>query len=193
MSDSNKNVISPKDSIEILDKILAQTRYNLSENKFAFLFWGYFIILICCMQFLLSEIGFRYSFIPWLFTPLGWLITFFYYKRKHESSYVPNLLGKKIAFLWAIAGLNMFAIGFLGHDILGNGMLGAILIVYSLSSFFCGVLIQFNALIWASIIGNILAFVTMLLIPASYQLIAMAAFVLICSIIPGHLLPKSNP
>jgi hypothetical protein len=192
MTHSNENSISPKDSIQILERILAQTLYNLSENKFAFLFWGYLIVLICCLQYILMEIDFKYSFIPWFFTPLGWLITFFYYKRKHENSHVPNPLGKKIAFLWAIAGLNMFAIGFLSWEVLGSGMIGVILIIYSLASFFCGVLIQFKALIWASLIGNVLAIITLMWIPPTYQLLAMAVFVFICSIIPGHLLPKTN-
>ncbi|SEA24926.1 hypothetical protein SAMN05192529_111126 [Arachidicoccus rhizosphaerae] len=49
--------ISPTESLQIIEKMLADTRNRFYNNGFAFLFWGLLIIIICLTSFATHALG----------------------------------------------------------------------------------------------------------------------------------------
>ena len=49
--------ISPAESLQIIERMLADTRNRFYNNGFAFLFWGLLIILICLTSYSAHALG----------------------------------------------------------------------------------------------------------------------------------------
>ena len=180
--------LSPEESLQIIDKVMSETRYKLGDNRFAFLFWGYFTFVLSLLHFTLWNLGAEYHWIGWTTTPLGWVVMYLYYRNREEKQQVKHGVGDIFAWLWGILGLNLLIIGFLGHHVIGESFIAIIILILSLGTLASGAILKFRPLIIGSILTNFLAWSALLFIPFEFHLLLTAVAAILCDIIPGHLL-----
>lgn len=186
MDDKN---ISPEESLQIIEKMLADARNRFYNNGFSFLFWGVLIILACITQYVMIKAGYaEQSNYMWLYVvAFGIVVTFLYFryyapKRKSSSrldayngmiwmgfgiTYIVVVflcIALKIypvGFIWALSGFGMFASGG----------------IYKYRPFYFGAIV-----FWAS------AIITVYLGNSTNELWACALTMFVGYVIPGYLL-----
>ena len=192
MNQTMDNELSPEQSLSIINQVLEKSKYRLFQNKFAFLFWGYFILTLALAHFTLLELDYKYHFAPWFLSPLGWIVMFFYYGRKRDTKPVVHFMGDLMARIWAVVGINILIVGFFGWSSLGQNVIGLIILLMSIGGLISGLILKFRPLIICSVLVNIVALLSIFLIPFEYHLLIMAASIILSCIIPGHLFPSNK-
>lgn len=186
-----ERAITPTESLQIIERMLTETRNRFYNNGFAFLFWGVLIIVICMVSFtahLLGNDG-RDGYIWAIGIGLGLLVTAVYYgsiaPRTRKFSRLDAINGKVwIAYaisyfvlMFLCAHLHLFAPPFI-YLLLGMGMF-ITAGIYKYWSLYAGA-----AIFWAGAIVSVL-------IPENvYQLLLTCILMFLGYLLPGYLLWK---
>lgn len=107
--------ISPEESLQIIEKMLADARNRFYNNGFAFLFWGVLIILACLADYFIYKTGHSdYAGYVWLIAiVLGFVITVIYFAaiapKRRKFSKLDSMNGR----LWSGFGLSYLVLMFI--------------------------------------------------------------------------------
>jgi hypothetical protein len=181
---------SPKESLMLIQSMISKTKTNLSENRFYFLFWGWFAFCAILAQFVLKVVlHYKHHYIVWSLTIPAVVITLIYsnLRNRHRSS--RTYIGDSMSFLWTGVGISFFVMSF----IISNGKEGwyfsypFFILLYGLGTFVSGKILQFTPLVMGGIFNWILACASVFF-SFDYQMLFAAAAIFTSYIIPGHLL-----
>lgn len=110
-----EKAISPAESLQIIEKMLAATRNRFYNNGFAFLFWGVLIILACLISYIVRrmEIEGIDGYIWGITIGLGLVVTAVYYARiapkKRGFTSLDSINGK----VWIAYAISYFVLMYL--------------------------------------------------------------------------------
>ena len=183
---------SPQDSLLLIHKMIDQAKARFSENGHLYLLWGWTVFICAIAQFILFKfVKSEYHYFVWFATLVVLIYQFFYIRKREKKVKVRGYADQVIAAVWITFVILMFLFGYLFGSILGEEYYKFIspgfLALYGMPTVLSGVILQFRPLI----IGGVCCWVLSAcatLIPYDYQLLMLAAAMIVAWIIPGYLM-----
>lgn len=182
--------LTPKESLDMIGKIISESRSRMEEDGFIYIFWGILIALASFGQYyLLTQGMYEVNYYPYFILPLGGVFTYFYYARKENRP--ANHIGKSISLLWIVLGLNMFALGFSYGMMLDTELVPVLLILLGIGIAVSGRLIQSTLLTGAGVVTNLLGLVCFFLPQIQHSLV-MGIVAIVGVALPGFYLRNQH-
>ena len=186
-----ERAISPAESLQIIERMLRETRNRFYNNGFAFLFWGVLIIAACLMGYIADRAGYNGldGYIWSIAIGLGIIVTAVYYvriaPRKRQFTRLDSINGK----VWIAYGISYMVLMYLcGHYglfappfiycLLGMGMF-ATGGIYKFWSLYAGALVFWLGAVICTRLGQ-----------DTSQYLASITIMFLGYLVPGYLLWK---
>ncbi len=193
--------ISQQESLAIIESMINKARNQFSENGFAYLLWGWVILICSTSQFILQYIvHYPKHYLVWTLTWGAIVVQIVYYARKAKQRRVRTYTGEMIGYVWLVFVIMLMLCGSLTSRALQPDQYYIsniiILILYGMPTLLSGIILKFRPLVMGGICCWLLAIVAGFL-PKDFIVLLLAAAVIIAWIIPGYLLrsryKKENP
>jgi hypothetical protein len=185
----NNSNFSPQESLALIESMIHKAKNSFSENGTLYLLWGWTV-------FFCSVGHFVCAWQQWLVHPESvWALTWaaviyqlvFLSKRK-KGEKVKTYASEINGYVWIAFFIMMVLTSFLmSKSDTFERMYPMYLVLYGMPTFLSGVILRFKSLKIGGIICWCLAFAAAY-IPLEYQLLLIAAAVVLAWIIPGYLL-----
>lgn len=180
---------SPQQSLQLIESMIKKVRADMGENRFYFLFWGWFAFVAILGQFILKVIvGYPHHYVVWAGVIPAVIVTIIYSSRRERRA-VQTYVGDSMKYLWTGIGISFFVLSFIIQNSTGKWLIAYpfFILFYGLGTFVSGMILRFKPLVIGGIFNWLLACACVLL-PYDYQLLVAAAAILTSYIIPGHLI-----
>ena len=186
---SNDQQLSNEKSLEIIHQMINQAKTNITDNGLSWLLWGIMIFLASLSTYFFLYIGSDNIFLGWnifgIVTIILLLYDIFRPKKKLVSTYVSDLMklvdiGFIICLFTIIFSINV-AVG-------ANGGFGFFLMIFAFMMLIKGGAIKSRSLMIGAVVNWAGAIAMFINKEFKYDMLIMAAAVLIGYIIPGILL-----
>ena len=186
---TNDQELSKEKSLEIIHQMINQAKTNITDNGLSWLLWGIMIFLASLSTYFFLYIGSDNIFLGWnifgIVTIILLLYDIFRPKKKLVSTYVSDLMklvdiGFIICLFTIIFSINV-AVG-------ANGGFGFFLMIFAFMMLIKGGAIKSRSLMIGAVVNWAGAIVMFINKEFKYDMLIMAAAVLIGYIIPGILL-----
>jgi hypothetical protein len=173
-------------SLEIIQQMIAQAKTNITDSGFGWLLWGTMIFLTCISTYIFIDIGSENIFLAWNIFGLVTVILLTYdiikHKKKQARSYVDDLLklvdiGFIICLFTIIVSINV--------AVSPNSGFGFFLMIFAFLMLIKGGVVKSNSLIIGAVVNWAGAIAIFINKEFRYDMLIMAAAVLIGYIIPG--------
>lgn len=188
-----KENLSPAESLQLIESMIAKTRENISENRFYFLMWGWVVFLAVLLQYVLKTIvDYKHHYIVWVVTIPAFIVTLIA-SRKTARTRHRTWIGDSMGYFWMGTGISFFVLWFILSRI-PNGWLHAypfFIMFYGLGTFVSGKFLSFRPLVIGGIINWVLAGVCVF-VSYDHQMLVTAAAILCSYIIPGYLIKSES-
>ena len=185
----NKKQLSNEESLQIIHQMINQAKTNLTDSGFHWLLWGVLLFLTSISTFIFLEIKAENIFLGWnIFGGLTLvLLTFdlFRTKQKKVRTYMDDLMRYvDIAFI-----VSMFTIIFsINVAVSPNAGFGYLLMIFAFLMLVKGGAVKSTSLMIGAVVNWAGAIAIFINKEFKYDMLIMAAAVLIGYIIPGLLL-----
>ena len=186
--EENSNEMTHTESVALIASMINKAKNRFSENGHLYLWWGWDIFACCSIQFIALYFFNENAWYVWLSTWLLAIIQIFIIKKKKGQQKVITYTDEIYGFVWiAFFICLMLSLTILNYS--GNSQLiyPIVLVLYGLPIFLSGVILKFKPLILGSTSCWLFSFLTLFILP-EFQLLLVAAAVLLAWIIPGYLL-----
>ena len=186
---SNDQQLSNEKSLEIIHQMINQAKTNITDNGLSWLLWGIMIFLASLSTYFFLYIGSDNIFLGWNIFGIVTIILLLYDilrpKKKLVSTYVSDLMklvdiGFIICLFTIIFSINV-AVG-------ANGGFGFFLMIFAFMMLIKGGAIKSRSLMIGAVVNWAGAIAMFINKEFKYDMLIMAAAVLIGYIIPGILL-----
>ena len=173
-------------SLEIIQQMIAQAKTNITDSGFGWLLWGTMIFLTCISTYIFIDIGSENIFLGWNIFGLITVILLTYdiikHKKKQARTYVDDLLklvdiGFIICLFTIIISINV--------AVSPNSGFGFFLMIFAFLMLIKGGVVKSNSLIIGAVVNSAGAIAIFINKEFRYDMLIMAAAVLIGYIIPG--------
>jgi phosphatidylglycerophosphate synthase len=187
-----EETITQQESLAIIESMINKAKNRFSENGFLYLLWGWVILFCSLGQYVLLFV-FHYPqhWIVWLSTWLALIVQFIYIYRKRRAKRVITYTEEILRYVWITFVILLFILCFLlsGKQNNPNGVIdgATLLAIYGMPTFLSGIILRFKGLVIGGVSCWVLS-VAAAFAPNQYQLLFVAAGVVIAWIIPGYLL-----
>ena len=190
--EKSEEQFSPQQSFAIIQQMIDTAKNQFSESGHLYLLWGWVVLVCSIAQFiLLSVFRYPYHYMVWMLTWVVFIYQIFYIVKEKRKAKVRTYTDKIIGFVWISFVILMFLFGFLFGIELGNNyyklMSPCFLALYGMPTFLSGIILKFKPLIIGGIACWFLSILA-LYIPYDYQLLILAAAMIVAWIIPGYLM-----
>ncbi|HEY4150939.1 MAG TPA: hypothetical protein VGM41_18505 [Chitinophagaceae bacterium] len=184
--------ITQQESLAIIESMINKAKNRFSENGFLYLLWGWVILFCSLGQYaLLFVFHSPWHWTVWLSTWLALIVQFIYIYRKRRVKRVTTYTEEILRYVWIAFVILLFLMGFIfgSKQSNPNGVINGsmLLAIYGMPTFLSGIILRFRGLVAGGISCWVLSLVA-IYAPAQYQLLFVAAGVVIAWIIPGYLL-----
>ena len=198
--ETNEKTMTPEESIQFIRKSITNSRKNLKENGFYYLFWGwlltfasvtnYFLIRYLHAREMYEQI-FIASSIAWgIFVAVGFIIMFFYKSKTGNRNLIITHLDRVLTTLWLSAGvIFVLIILFCYYD--ESYPTPYILAITGMATFISGMVVRFSPLIAGGVLFAVISIVS-IFIPGLSQPLLVAIALVLGFLIPGYLLKTSK-
>jgi hypothetical protein len=186
---------SPEQSLQVIQSMIDKARSQFSENGHLYLLWGWVVLSCSIAQFILIKfVQTEKHYYVWFVCWLAAIYQFVYLRKQQRQQRVKTYADKMIGFIWisfvVLMMLIGFAVGRAGGSEYYKLFSPVFLAMYGVPTFLSGIFLQFRPLV----IGGIGCWVLSMLahfIPYDYQLLLLAAAMVIAWIIPGYVLQRN--
>jgi len=181
------NILTPKESLNVINQMIADTKARMNENGSTFLLWGWAISICAIAQFILFQLQFySYNYFPYfLLIPVG-IHTWFHERKKHKHQ-KNSYIGKVMTSLWIPLGINLGIVGFLTYPLFQISPTPFLMILLGIGATVSGGATKFNALIWGGIICNLIG-IGALLTPYLFHPLLLVAGIIAADLVPGYII-----
>ena len=198
--ETNEKTMTPEESIQFIRKSITNSRKNLKENGFYYLFWGwlltfasvtnYFLIRYLHAKELYKQI-FIASSIAWaIFVAVGFIIIFIYKNKTGGRNLIITHLDRVLTTLWLTAGVVfVLIILFCYYD--ESYPTPYILAITGMATFISGMVVRFSPLIAGGVLFAVISIIS-IFIPGLSQPLLVAIALVLGFLIPGYLLKTSK-
>jgi len=186
---ANEEQLSKEKSLEIIQQMISQARNNISDNGLGWLLWGTMIFLASLSTYFFIQADAKDIFLGWnifgVFTVVMLSYDMFKPKRKVVRTYIEDLLRLvDIGFIVCLFTI-IFAINVAVNP--GAGF-GFFLMIFGFLMLIKGGAVRSRALVTGAVVNWAGAIAMFINKDFKYDMLIMAAAVLIGYIIPGFLL-----
>jgi hypothetical protein len=177
-------------SIEIIERMLAESKKSLYNNSFYFLLWGALLVPAGIAEYLLQ--GTPYFWLPWpVVGTIGGIISMIYSKRQEAKNGLGTAADRITMFTWGAFGFSLFFV--IAFSAINNMLPHAlILLIAGSATFISGGISRFKPFIWGGVVLEIGAMLCAFVIEPSYQSLAFSLFIFLGYVIPGVILRKEE-
>jgi hypothetical protein len=190
-----EEAITQRESLALIESMINKAKNRFSENGFLYLLWGWVILFCSLGQYvLLYLVHYPRHYLVWLSTWLALIIQFIYIARKRRKKRVSTYTEEILRYVWITFVILMFLLGFIINAKPSSGaapeymLSGSVLLaMYGMPTFLSGIILRFRALVAGGVSCWVLSFLCGFM-PGRYQLLFLAAGVIIAWIIPGYML-----
>ena len=181
---------SPKESLELIDQVISESKYRYEENGFMIMVWGIAVMVAGIGQFLLITNGLAdRSYLIWAFT----MIPMFIYsvilgvrddrKMKKKAPKAVDVSG----LAWFLAGSMAILSGFVFSNKFGIGFTTVMFLPFCVAAMVTALTIRKKAFVWLTLLATVLAY-SALFLKGMYHPLLVAAIACVLFFIPGLLL-----
>lgn len=187
----NKKELSPKESIDIINKIIESTKVKVRKNAYYFLLWGWITLIAC----LLHYIFFKFSLIEkphqaWWVVVVGIVLTLIYNFKRSKDDEPFTHLNKVLAITW-LAFFICYMIVILYLREFNYKVFQLIFILAGYATFVSGMILKFKPVLVGGIIfwlGCIISFY----LSFENQLLISMPIIIFGYLVPGYLLKRKK-
>lgn len=182
--------LTAHESIEIITRMINETKGNLKRNAFYFILWGWVVVLANIGVFVLSSMQIAYPHAMWFITIPAWIYSLYKGFTQEKRIAATTHLDKITGWLWVAFGLTILVIIIFGYQV--NFEINALILTFSfLPTFVSGVIIRFKPLIYGG--ASLLAFgILSFLVPRTFEPLVGAVAICCAYLIPGYLLKSKQ-
>ncbi|MBK7432722.1 MAG: hypothetical protein IPI66_01760 [Chitinophagaceae bacterium] len=181
--------LNEKSSLQLIETMINRAKNNFSESGHLYLIWG-IVIFICSLTQFIAKYFFavEQTYYIWFSTWLVVIYQFIFLARKAKKERVKTYTAEIVGYVWICFVACIFIFVFvLSYQKAYASINPAILILYGMPTFLSGIILKFKPLVIGGISCWVLA-VGSVFVPVDFQLLFIAAAVLLAWIIPGFLL-----
>ncbi|HUX84931.1 MAG TPA: hypothetical protein VMV20_06830 [Chitinophagaceae bacterium] len=178
-----------EDGLRVIREMISKTKEDLTYDSFYLLLWGWLVISICLLQFILLEyFKWPYHYLAWTLIWIGIIASIIRAITEKRRERVRTYVGDALKYIW----LGMFAAFIILGSVCGilqlwQACFPLYIILYGLGTFISGGLIRFRPLMIGGTACWVLAIVAAL-VPYDVQIVLGAVAILVSYVIPGHML-----
>jgi hypothetical protein len=176
----------PLDQLAIISEMIQTARKQFNEKGTIFLMWGWAVTIAAVAQFVLIQMDVEENAWPWLLMPLTAIAQFFVMRKESKEEKVKTHVGAIMGRLWLIVGLSI-GLTLVMSYFLGKNTYPILLMLYAIGTFVTGSALRVNALVYGAIACWLMSVVSYF-IDLEYQLLLLAAAMVVSYIIPGYVL-----
>jgi len=185
----NNQEFSAEQSLQVIQSMIQKAKQEVANNSFYLLLWGWLIFITAILNFILMKFtNFEYPYIVWNLMWIGAVASIVRGIKDSKKIAVKTFVGETMKYFGISQAILYFGlIFFFGKYDLCTIAFPLYILVYAVTCFFMGTLMQFSLLKWTGLlclpIMVIAAYVSF-----DWQLLLMALAILLSYIIPGHVL-----
>lgn len=195
-----KNQLTPKESLEVIQQMIAASRQNFADKAIYMIVWGVVLIVACLVNYVLLFIDLEAQtrsnsiIVTWIGLPIlagiwSYIIGCRQTNKKNAKTHIDNLLRK----MWFGYGIALFFIIFFCADA-HRSPIPFILLLTGFATFVFGLGVKYTPFIIGSICFTLFAIVaywaSLNTETAHYQLLIFGGAIVVGYLIPGLLLYK---
>jgi hypothetical protein len=167
--------------------MINKARNRFSENGHLYLVWGWSIMIITILQFVMAQYHWHdQPNMVWMLTLLPFAYMMIYLRRRVKRQTVRTYTDEIIGYVWMVFSVLMFLSGFtLGSGRVLFAAYPLALALYGMPTFLSGTILRFKPLV-AGGIGCWLLCVAAAFTPHQYHILMLSLAVLVAWIIPGY-------
>ncbi len=185
--------ISPQQSLELIQTMIAKTRKDMGDNSSHFLLWGWVSFATCAGQFFLKNIlHYQKHYAVWLIIIPAAVISFFMGRREEKRRRATTYIGESMKYLWMGMGISYFVLSMILTRMGWNtNIFPFFILLYGLGTFISGKFLRFSPFVWGGLAAWALA-IAATFFSYDYQMLFGAGAILISYIVPAYLLRSKN-
>lgn len=179
-----------EESLSIISEMISTTKYNISQDKFIYLMWGYAVAFSSMAHYVLQyQLGVKMAWLVWFTMPVAGIVNAIYFSRKKKSARVFSFTDRALASVWKSFVAALFIFLFASPALGWDGVYPILMVLYGIGTASTGGIIKFRALSIGGYLSMLVGFAAFYL-GFEIQLFLLSLSVIFSFIIPGHLLPK---
>ncbi|MGB5699424.1 hypothetical protein [Muriicola sp.] len=152
----NTNQLNPNESLKIISRVINQTRENIKDQSFYFLWWGWIITIAAFGHYFLTVFSDTdNSHIPWIILiPIGWVGSIVYSIKKEKEKSYQTYFELFLKYLWIVLGISFMISVFISLSLDVQPAI-FVLLLAGIGTLVSGLTMKFKPLI----IGGLLFFI----------------------------------
>lgn len=182
--------LSPEQSLDIINNAISQTRENLREHSYGFVFWGWLVTITSIVNyaFILFDFTEHLRFL-WPVSMLGGIIySIIYYRKRDSKRLYETHLDAHLSNIWRSIFIG-FALAFFFSYKFNVSPTALMLAISGIGTLATGLSMKFKPLIIGALCLFIFA-IASVYITGKENLLINAAGLMSGYVIPGHMLRK---
>jgi hypothetical protein len=187
MEDNQK--FSAEQSLHLIQSMIQKAKQDVANNSFYLLLWGWLIFIAALLNFgLMKFTSFEQPYLAWNLVWIGAIATIIKGVKDSKKIAVKTYIGETMkVFGISQAILYLGLAFFFGKYDLWHISFPLYILVYAVTCFFMGALMQFPLLKWTGLLC-LPIMVIAVFVSFQWQLLLLALAILVSYIIPGHVL-----
>jgi hypothetical protein len=184
------NSMTEKESLKIIQEMIATSKGNLKDNSFFYLLWGWLVLVASLSHYFLLRIGWEHAYLPWpVLMSLGAIVSVIAGYRLGKKMKVITIIDKAIIYLWwGFVVLIIIILVMTGMDKINwTSTYPLIISLYGLGTFVSGGILKFKPLILGGIAAWVISIIAFFVAPINVLLLT-ALSIVIAYLIPGYML-----
>jgi hypothetical protein len=155
MEDNNLEVT---ESMDIINKMITGAKNKLADDGVILIFWGWAISVCALIQYATIKMNIDYGYWAWIIVcPAGGIFSAIYGRKQDKRKTVKSYVDTYLKYLWIASGIGMgITLGCLGIYGIKVAYFG-LMIIYGMTIFIAGGLLDFKPLVWGSFVSFALA------------------------------------
>lgn len=179
-----------EESLNIISEMINTTKYNIGQDKFIYLMWGYAVAVSALANYVLQyQLGVEMAWVVWLSMPIAGIINAIYFGRKKKNARVFSFTDRALASVWRAFVTALIIFLFASPALGWDGIYPVLMVLYGIGTASTGGIIKFRPLSIGGYLSMLIGFASFY-VGFEIQLFLLSLSVMVSFIIPGHLLPK---
>lgn len=180
--------ITQNESLFIIESMIETTKKRITKlDSYYSLMWGYLVLIASFLNYYLLDAGYgEQSYLAWCLMLIGAIVSIILNLKQKSNQKIATYFDKVLTFLWSGFMICLLILVF-NMQFIDFKIIPLILMLYGIALFVHGGILKFIP----QIIGAVTAWIGCLVafrVDMVYQLLIIAAVVIIAYIIPGHIL-----
>ena len=187
MEDNQK--FSAEQSLHLIQSMIEKAKQDVANNSFYLLLWGWLIFIAALLNFgLMRFTSFEQPYLAWNLVWIGVIASIIKGIKDSKKIVVKTFVGETMKFFGISQAILYTGLAFFfGKYDLWHISFPLYTLVYAVTCFFMGALMQFPLLKWTGLLC-LPVMVIAVFVSFEWQLLLLALAILMSYIIPGHVL-----